>query len=92
VEILEDQGMANEQPPFWFAAKRYGLGWGLPVCWQGWVVLGGYFVLLFVGIYYLGGRGNAPVLIVYLALLTVGLVVTIAAKGERPVRWRWGGK
>jgi hypothetical protein len=24
---------------YWFPAKRYGWGWGLPSCWQGWVVL-----------------------------------------------------
>jgi hypothetical protein len=21
---------------YWFRAKRYGLGWGLPCSWQGW--------------------------------------------------------
>lgn len=25
----------------WFAAKRVGYGAGLPIAWQGWVVLGG---------------------------------------------------
>jgi len=84
--------MANEQPAFWFGAKRYGLGWGLPVRWQGWAVLGGYFALLFGGIDYLGGQGNVPALILYLVLLTVVLVAVIAAKGEHPIRWRWGGK
>jgi len=29
----------------WFPAKRYGWGWGPPVCWQGWVV-----VLLWAGL------------------------------------------
>ena len=23
---------------YWFRAKRSGLGWDLPLCWQGWVV------------------------------------------------------
>jgi drug/metabolite transporter (DMT)-like permease len=81
----------NEQPMFWFGAKRYGLGWGLPVCWQGWVVLGGYFALLFGGIYYFATT-NASALLAYIVLLTVALVAVIAAKGERPVRWRWGGE
>ena len=31
---------------FWFPAKRYGWGWGPPVCWQGWAVLLGYFALM----------------------------------------------
>ena len=78
-------------PRSWFGVKRYGLGWGLPVRWEGWVVLGGYFALFFGGIHYLAGV-NAPALLVYLALLTVALVAIIVAKGERPVRWRWGRK
>jgi hypothetical protein len=32
----------------WFPAKRYGWGWGLPVAWQGWVVLLAWLAL-FVG-------------------------------------------
>jgi hypothetical protein len=38
--------------PYWFPVRpaRNGWGWGLPVVWQGWVVLLGYFVLLTVGI------------------------------------------
>ena len=35
---------------YWFPAKRYGWGWGLPSRWQGWVVLAIYAVLLVVGI------------------------------------------
>jgi drug/metabolite transporter (DMT)-like permease len=81
----------NEQPAFWFGARRYGLGWGFPVCWQGWAVLGGYFALLFGGVYHFAPT-NTSALLAYIVLLTVALVAIIAAKGERPVRWRWGGK
>lgn len=31
--------MASNGKKIWFPAKRYGWGWGLPVTWQGWVVL-----------------------------------------------------
>jgi len=24
---------------YWFPARRYGWGWGLPTAWQGWVVM-----------------------------------------------------
>jgi hypothetical protein len=27
-----------QDPEYWFPAKRYGWGWGIPVTWQGWVV------------------------------------------------------
>ena len=35
-----------EQPKYWFRAKRYGWGWGLPLCWQGWVVMGVWLAVL----------------------------------------------
>ena len=38
-------------PPYWFPSKRYGWGWGLPICWQGWVVFGVYLVLLPLGFF-----------------------------------------
>jgi len=75
-----------------FGAKRYGFGWGLPARWQGWVVIVAYFALLFGGIYYFKGQRNAPVLLVYVVLLTVALLAVVAATGERPLRWRWRGK
>ena len=28
----------HDNPPYWFPAKRYGYGWGLPHTWQGWIV------------------------------------------------------
>ena len=38
---------ANEK--FWFPAKRYGWGWGLPSSWQGREVFVTYFVV-FIGV------------------------------------------
>jgi lipoprotein signal peptidase len=33
---------------YWFRAKRYGWGWGLPTTWQGWMVLVAFVVLLVI--------------------------------------------
>ena len=30
--------MADKSPSYWFPAKTYGWGWGLPITWQGWLV------------------------------------------------------
>ena len=30
--------MTDKSPPYWFPAKSYGFGWGLPITWQGWLV------------------------------------------------------
>ena len=34
---------------YWFPAKTYGWGWGIPATWQGWTVSLAFFVLLFGG-------------------------------------------
>jgi uncharacterized membrane protein len=80
----------NDQSTFWFAAKPYGFGWGLPVRWQGWVVLVAYLTLLLGGVYYFKSRRDVVSLLVYVGVLTIVLVAVMAVKGERPLRWRWG--
>lgn len=35
-----------EQKSYWFEAKSFGIGWTLPVTWQGWVVVVVFLVLL----------------------------------------------
>ena len=82
----------NDQPTFWFPAKRYGWGWGLPVRWQGWVVLIGYLGLVFAGVYYFKARQASLSFLLYVVVLTVVLIAIMVLKGERPLRWRWGRK
>lgn len=82
----------KDQSAFWFGVKRYGYGWGLPVKWQGWAVLVAYLVLLYAGSYYFKPRGDALSLFVYFVVLSAVLIAIIVAKGERPLRWRWGKK
>lgn len=78
---------SDESPRYWFAAKQYGWGWGLPTVWQGWVVLAAYLSGLTVAALFL------PEGAFYLCLgvLTLLLIAVCAIKGEPP-RWRWGGK
>jgi hypothetical protein len=84
--------MSDRRSGFWFPAKTYGWGWGLPVRWQGWLVIAAYFLLQYVGIRYFREQRNVPVLLIYLIGLTVLLVSIVVAKGERPAGWRWGKK
>jgi hypothetical protein len=37
------------EPEYWFPAKRYGWGWGIPNTWQGWLVLAVFGALLAAG-------------------------------------------
>jgi hypothetical protein len=74
----------------WFSPKRYGMGSGLPIAWQGWVLTIGFIVLLL----------SASLLIPYslvlyfsVVLLLTGLFLLIAAKTTPGGwRWRWGDK
>lgn len=84
--------MHERQPDFWFPAKSYGWGWGLPVTWQGWLVVLVYFGLQFWGIRHFRAQRAVRELLIYLGVVTVLFVVVVYLKGERPAAWRWGGK
>jgi hypothetical protein len=76
-------------PPYWFPTKRYGWGWGLPNCWQGWVVLVAYFLSLPLGAW-LFSPVTQPVEFARCTFVsTVVLIFICWLKGEPP-RWRWG--
>lgn len=75
----------KEDKPFWFEAKTYGLGWSLPVTWQGWLTVLTYLVLLIAGLVLIPRGSRWP----YVVAITVILVAIIVWKGEKPFRWRW---
>ena len=80
---MEDKG-------YWFPAKRYGWGWGLPIRWQGWVVMLAYLALVVGGAAVLKPALDPPRFVTYVSLLSLLLVLVCWVKGEPP-RWRWGG-
>jgi uncharacterized membrane protein YhaH (DUF805 family) len=82
--------MNNGDKRYWFRAKRYGWGWGLPITWQGWVVFVAWFAVLICATRYLIPRRLAAFLILTL-LMTLVLLVICYQKGEPP-RWRWGDR
>ena len=77
------------EPEYWFPAKRYGWGWGLPIAWQGWVVFAGFVVLLLVGAFLFPPRKALAAYLIYVTILSVALIGVCWLKGEPP-RWRWG--
>ena len=80
-----------DSPPYWFPAKRYGWGWGLPSVWQGWVVMALFAVLVLFGAFMLLPTYGSFVFVAYAACLCLGLVAVCWVKGEPP-SWRWGRK
>ena len=74
--------------PEWFAPKRYGYGAGLPISWQGWVVLLTYIAIV-GGV--AGALHNRPFVVLAIVIpLTTMLLVICARTTRGGWRWRWG--
>ena len=75
--------------PEWFAPQSHGYGTGLPISWQGWLLLIGFLLVAIVS-----GVILAPLnVFAYLALLiplTVAFVLIARNTTRGGWRWRWG--
>jgi hypothetical protein len=76
---------------YWFRAKRYGLGWGAPLSWQGWVVFFVWMALTIPGSVWLTLRGLWGTFSVFMLVMCAILIAICYIKGE-PLRWRWDGE
>ena len=74
--------------PEWFAPKRYGYGAGLPISWQGWVLLLGYVAV--VTVLGLAWARHPLQIVAALIPLTIAFVVICARTTKGGWRWRWG--
>ena len=76
---------------YWFPAKRYGWGWGLPITWQGWVVLATYLVCIAAIVVAFPPATGAVRFVLLVAISSVVLTAVCWLTGEAP-RWSWGKK
>lgn len=78
----------------WFAPKRYGLGIGCPVAWQGWLVMAAYVAALAgIGLIHKSSHSGTRPASFALFLLVTGLFMVVVARRTRGGwKWRWGGK
>ncbi|WP_395064976.1 hypothetical protein [Paraburkholderia silvatlantica] len=74
---------------YWFRVKRYGWGWGLPLTWQGWVVLAVYVLSISLVAVFFEPHRHPFAFAAFVILATLALSVVCWLKGE-PARWRWG--
>jgi hypothetical protein len=78
----------DEPKRYWFPAKRYGWGWGLPSAWQGWAV-----TLSSLGAIALATRTllpDHPVALPCVVLGIVALLLVVCYRMGEPPRSRWG--
>ena len=72
----------------WFRPKSFGYGAGLPIAWQGWVLLGSHIALI---IWLTVALGDRPLALLAVVLPAALLPLPIyAARTEGGMRWRWG--
>ena len=73
----------------WFPAKTYGWGWGLPLRWQGWIVMVSFIAALVAGAPIVE---NSPAIYTAYCMMLAGVLICICYwKGEKP-EWRWGSR
>ncbi len=75
---------------YWFPAKKYGWGWGLPQTWQGWLVLDAYLLVIIISLFItmFGGSKYFNYGIAGFIFDTAALVWICKKKGE-PQRKSW---
>ena len=81
----------NNGQKYWFPAKRYGWGWGLPNGRAGWLALAAFGVLAVVGVLVYPPHAARFAFVAYTTCLLVALIVVCWLKGEPP-KWHWGRK
>ena len=74
--------------PEWFAPKRYGLGAGLPISWQGWAITIGFLAIsMTLALLF---RDKPWLFIAAMVPITVTFLVIAARTTRGGWRWRWG--
>lgn len=78
----------------WFAQKRYGYGAGLPIAWQGWALVGGFFAVMLFARWLSRLPGTAPHITAFALILaaTATVIVVSHRRTRGGWRWRWGGE
>ncbi|HWK41242.1 MAG TPA: hypothetical protein VNR60_04860 [Croceibacterium sp.] len=81
------EGMSDNKP--WFRPKSYGYGAGLPIAWQGWVLLLSYMAAI-IGLAVLAPYMHGAELIGLIALMVfLTAILVVIAKARTKGGWRW---
>lgn len=77
----------------WFRQKSHGYGAGLPIAWQGWVLMLSY-VAAVLGLALLArdaSGARVAGVIALIVLVSAIFVLIVKARTEGGWKWRWGG-
>lgn len=79
----------NNSKKYWFPAKKYGWGWGMPQTWQGWVVFVVFISAYSINYKMFNPKDNLSAFIAVSAALIAAFISICLIKGEK-TKWRWG--
>ena len=79
MSVVGLKSMSTPPKNYWFPAKTFGWGWGLPTCWQGWVVTVAYVVLLGGGAFVLEHSKRFELFFVLYSLPLSAVLVVLPA-------------
>ena len=82
----------KQEKDIWFPAKKFGIGWRLPVTWQGWVVSLSYLLIILGGSFTLADTPRSKMFFLLFALALTILFIYICIKKGEKLKWRWGDK
>lgn len=71
---------------YWFPAKEFGVGWGVPQVWEGWLVLAAYVAGIALVHHFLPLAGDPRGFAAGIGGLTALLMLVCWLKGE-PIGW-----
>ena len=74
----------------WFEPKRFGSGAGLPIAWQGWVMVIAHTALILGGFWLL--RRDPITAMSWVAIIALLPLPVYAHKTKGGWKWRWPGK
>lgn len=82
--------MRDKNDNAWFAPKRFGLGSGRPIAWQGWALLALHIGAIMLGVAML--RPSHVAVIAWVLFVTLVPMPLYAAKTRGGWKWRWDRK
>jgi hypothetical protein len=73
----------------WFAPKRFGLGAGVPIAWQGWALIAGFVLLLVTsGVALVQHHKGLFIVIAIIGVIALNVIAAQHTRGGW--KWRWG--
>ncbi|ABC64491.1 hypothetical protein [Erythrobacter litoralis] len=79
------------EPGDWFAPKKIGYGAGLPIAWQGWVLLFGYLALVLAIAFGVDVADEVDLAINLGAILLITIPFIVIVKRGTKGGWKWRG-